>query len=234
VLHCGRQGKIADLEYAKALNSTDESHDVRTEGLLTSWCHMHLIYYVLKGTANFMACEVEAQRYLFLPFDDFMISDFEAGRRPFHFNPLHDLESWWWIPNWVLHFHVDNDTQTLPPDHDEIYQFCFPGLTPPLGASCLTVLYTPMEADTFPTSFHTTVVQLEVMHRTILKCYQEADHTFPMEYQEPSMKLCQFMLESIQEARKAVKSVTLKPSHHVGKHQAEHGSLPTAKRRKDE
>ena len=30
VLRCGRQGKIADLEYAKALNSTEESHDART------------------------------------------------------------------------------------------------------------------------------------------------------------------------------------------------------------
>ena len=33
VLRCGRQGKIVDLEYAKALDSTGESHDVRTVSL---------------------------------------------------------------------------------------------------------------------------------------------------------------------------------------------------------
>ncbi|KAF8445707.1 hypothetical protein L210DRAFT_3723668, partial [Boletus edulis BED1] len=60
VLRCGHQGKIADLEYAKALNLSGESHDVRT----TSQHDMRLM--CLSSRAHFMACEVEGQRYLCL------------------------------------------------------------------------------------------------------------------------------------------------------------------------
>ncbi|KAI6140067.1 hypothetical protein EDD17DRAFT_1499893 [Pisolithus thermaeus] len=81
VLRWDKLGKLADLEYAKHMNS-NTSHEVRT------------------GTLDFMACEVEAQKYLFqphglLPYDD-------DDSTPFRFNPLHDMESVWWIATWTL------------------------------------------------------------------------------------------------------------------------------------
>ena len=192
---------------------------------------MHLISYVFKGTANFMACEVEVQRYIFFQEP---IEDFPTKRQLFHFNPLHDLESWWWILNWVLHYHVDGNSQTLPPGHNEQFQVCFPGLALAPGKSRVDVLLIQMIAETFPTSFRTTAARLNEMRKTIVKSYEAAEETLPVEYRATSTKLCQFMLTSIQRARKEVGSVALKPSHHVGKHQAEHSTLLTAKRRKEE
>lgn len=48
VLRSGKIGKLADLEYAKRVDS-NTTHEVRT------------------GTLDFMACEVETQKYLFKP-----------------------------------------------------------------------------------------------------------------------------------------------------------------------
>ena len=182
-----------------------------------------------------MACEVEGQAYLF---HECEIGEAHNDPEPFYFNPLHDLESWWWILNWVLHFHVDSDSQIPPPGHAKMYQKCFPGLALAPGTTRVHVLCAQMATKTFPPSFHTTVRWLDNMRIALLKCYREAEHTLPveLEYQKPSMKLCQFMLDSIRRARKEVKSVTLKPSDLAGKHQAEHGLLPArrTKRRKEE
>ena len=177
-----------------------------------------------------MACEVEVQTYLF--------HQREVGearnRKPFYFNPLHDLESWWWILNWVLHFHIDSNSQIPPPSHVEMYQRRFPGLALAPGTTRVHVLLAPMETATFPPPFRATVRRLDDMCITLVKCYREAELILPVEYRKPSLKLCQFMLDSIRRARNEVGSVTLKPSHLGGKHKAEHGSLPAAKRRKEE
>ncbi|KAI6040161.1 hypothetical protein EDC04DRAFT_2567491 [Pisolithus marmoratus] len=88
VLHVGQMGKLADLEYAKHMDSKT-SHEVLT------------------GTLEFMPCEVEARKYLFTAH-----RPKPKGRTfkpPFKLNPLHDMESTRWIPIWVLYYHADQD-----------------------------------------------------------------------------------------------------------------------------
>ncbi|KAF8119863.1 hypothetical protein EV363DRAFT_1194704 [Boletus edulis] len=188
VLRCGHQGKIADLEYARALNLSGESHDVRT------------------GTPDFMACEVEGQRYLFLS-DPSMLPEGDGAPivpvpPPFRFNPLHDLESWWWIPTWVLHYHVDSDTQTLPPQHDTIYQCYFPGLNLAPGTTRTGVLQSALTTSIMPKSFESTAGWINLMRVKLVECYRAAEQSSSVDYKKPTSVSTQFMLTSIQRARK--------------------------------
>ncbi|KIM22535.1 hypothetical protein M408DRAFT_28662, partial [Serendipita vermifera MAFF 305830] len=90
----GDQGKadhgvLIDLEYAKRFPDTgEESHNVRT------------------GTFEFMACEVDARDFLFLPdtSDDTVV--------PWFHNPIHDIESIWWIAVWDYR-HVNATMRSL-------------------------------------------------------------------------------------------------------------------------
>ncbi|KIK22815.1 hypothetical protein PISMIDRAFT_651298, partial [Pisolithus microcarpus 441] len=106
VLCFGGMGKLADLEYAKHMDS-NATHEDRT------------------GTLEFMASEVEAQQYLFQPRGG---KPRREGRKcPFRFNPLHDMESLWWIATWTLYYHVDQGGSR--PSSEQITQFheLFPG-----------------------------------------------------------------------------------------------------------
>ncbi|KAJ3995073.1 hypothetical protein F5050DRAFT_1830616 [Lentinula boryana] len=104
------RGLLGDLEFAKA-RIPGFPHEIRT------------------GTFNFMASEVIAGNYLFLPRTGFsMFSGFNLRQDParllaidsltpissitplpFNFNPLHDMESIWWILVYILYFNDDGE-----------------------------------------------------------------------------------------------------------------------------
>ncbi|KIN96006.1 hypothetical protein M404DRAFT_33665 [Pisolithus tinctorius Marx 270] len=150
-LRAGKVGKLADLEYAKRMDS-EATHDVPT------------------GTLDFMACEVEAQTYLFELHDkedqddeeDEDAEDAEEDEEdedseededdedskegeddeddkdgeedendqhvlPFKFNPLHDMESLWWISIWILYHHVDKAGKQLSEAQKQWFDELFPG-----------------------------------------------------------------------------------------------------------
>ncbi|KAJ3732552.1 hypothetical protein DFJ43DRAFT_1154265 [Lentinula guzmanii] len=90
------RGLLGDLEFAK-VRTPSPTHEVRT------------------GTYNFMASEVIAGCYLFDPeldsdlLDDptqLLVTD-HISAPPFAFNPLHDMESIWWILIYLLYFNDD-------------------------------------------------------------------------------------------------------------------------------
>ncbi|KAI6016852.1 hypothetical protein PISMIDRAFT_643355 [Pisolithus microcarpus 441] len=104
-LHLNKMGKLADPKYAKhsESNTTDE---------------------VQMDMLEFMACEVEAQEYLFQREMDKL---FTLVKCLFKFNPLHDMESLWWIATWTLYYHVDQEGGWR--SSEQIMQFhkLFPG-----------------------------------------------------------------------------------------------------------
>ena len=55
----------------------------------------------MQGTLDFMAIEIDSYKYLFMPEDepedDIFEDDMSKAAPSFHYNPLHDLESIWWI-----------------------------------------------------------------------------------------------------------------------------------------
>ncbi|KAJ3990862.1 hypothetical protein F5050DRAFT_1531532, partial [Lentinula boryana] len=86
----GQTGLIGDFEYAKV--GTDRGrHDVRT------------------GTPFFMAAETLHRKYLFE-------EDELLNAVPFHHNPLHDLESVWWIIIYILFFNDDEESLSPAPE----------------------------------------------------------------------------------------------------------------------
>ena len=87
---------------------------------------------------HFMAVEVESQRYLFLPDPEDPQSDTsrpdvrtllpKLPPPPFVANPLHDLESAWWIVIWILFHHTDKESPTQQADAQlKFYNEVFPG-----------------------------------------------------------------------------------------------------------
>ncbi|KAI5993491.1 hypothetical protein EDD15DRAFT_2548104, partial [Pisolithus albus] len=106
-LHFGGMGKLADLEYAQYMDSSI-THEVQT------------------GTLEFMACEVESEEYLFAQVTVKAPGE-DRNWCPFKFNPLHDMESLWWIATWTLFYHVDQ--KGCRPSSEQITEFykLFPG-----------------------------------------------------------------------------------------------------------
>ncbi|CCM06342.1 uncharacterized protein FIBRA_08597 [Fibroporia radiculosa] len=118
--------RLADFEYAKRLDESSSSHDIRT------------------GTADFMSVEVDDQDYFFLTqelndaqikTDDLLddLSDDDTPQAPsepvevvFRYNPLHDFESLWWISVYFLfNKRIAAVDQAPPPPHDHSQQRAF-------------------------------------------------------------------------------------------------------------
>ncbi|KAF8501187.1 hypothetical protein JB92DRAFT_882570 [Gautieria morchelliformis] len=95
ILVCENVGLLSDLEYMKQESDVTPAHNTRT------------------GTINFMACEVAEEMYLFTraPYKDVP---------EFRHNPLHDLESLWWIAVWQIFYYTlppDDSSSSSPTDH---------------------------------------------------------------------------------------------------------------------
>ncbi|KAF9236609.1 hypothetical protein BU15DRAFT_76812 [Melanogaster broomeanus] len=168
VLRCNHQSKITDLEYAKSLTASGESHD---------------------GTTDFMACEVEGHRYLFFKRRPTVVISAKYAPvppedQPFRFNPLHDLESWWWMLTWVLHYNVDGDTQVIPDGHGAAYHSLFPGVVP--GATRSDPLRSFLKTKVVPPSFHSTISWADQMRLQLIEGYEAAEEGSEVNYMTPT------------------------------------------------
>ncbi|KAI6154649.1 hypothetical protein BKA82DRAFT_1005590 [Pisolithus tinctorius] len=152
-LRAGEVGKLADLEYAKRMNDTNK-HEIRT------------------GTVNFMACEVEGQKYLFKPPGYF---DEVYSRPPFRFNPLHDMESLWWIQTWTLYYHVDQPHSQRSSEQENYSNNLFPGQ--------LKVRFYEFSAGLdlriLPPPFGPAGQQVAIMHGKLKLAYTESERCLP-------------------------------------------------------
>ncbi|KAI5993473.1 hypothetical protein EDD15DRAFT_895236 [Pisolithus albus] len=162
VLYWGGMGELADLEYAKHINSS-VTHEVRT------------------GTLEFMANEVEAQTYLFYdPIGD-------AVECSFRFNPLHDMESLWWIATWTLYYHPDQKGSRPSSEQiTELYQL-FPGRLD--SASRRDAFLTPLDYGVLPASFQRAGRLVNYMRREIKGAYTESEEELPPLYSNPLKRL---------------------------------------------
>ncbi|KAI6144040.1 hypothetical protein BKA82DRAFT_4179732, partial [Pisolithus tinctorius] len=169
-LRAGEVGKLADLEYAKRMDF-DATHDVPT------------------GTLDFMACEVEAKNYLFkpskvVPIDDF--SEDDEDKFPFKFNPLHDMESLWWIPTWILYRHVDNAGDQRSEAQRKWFQKLFPGQ---LNARTSAFL-ADVDYRVLPTSFQSAAfIVTSAMRQVLKRAYTASENSMPPVYTDALAEL---------------------------------------------
>ncbi|KAI5993502.1 hypothetical protein EDD15DRAFT_2529998 [Pisolithus albus] len=167
VLYWGGVGKLADLEYAKHVDSSI-THEVQT------------------GTLEFMACEVEAQRYLFQPHGGKSLAKTNpAAKCPFRFNPLHDMESLWWIATWTLYYHVDQRGSRPSPEQITQFHDLFPGRL----RGRFDVFVDDLDYGVLPASFRDAGYEVEFMHQEIMVAYTESEKSIPPTYTNPLEKL---------------------------------------------
>ena len=107
-MHNGR-GVLIDLEYAKRMDSEADPHESATvspsDRYETNTNHSR------QGTRQFMSSEVVMQHHLY---DRRKLTDPVAP--PWRHNPLHDLDSVWWICIWHIYTLVQGGTD--PSQHD--------------------------------------------------------------------------------------------------------------------
>ncbi|KDN33534.1 hypothetical protein RSAG8_13375, partial [Rhizoctonia solani AG-8 WAC10335] len=103
----GQRGVIMDLEYAKKTDDTSAPHDVKT------------------GTTAFMATEVAFMKHYRLR-DVHKASSRSKHKSgltppPFRHNPLHDMESIWWLCVWMM-FHLVPAGQKIAEQSDNYHK----------------------------------------------------------------------------------------------------------------
>ncbi|KAI5994025.1 hypothetical protein EDD15DRAFT_2367147 [Pisolithus albus] len=160
--------ELADLEYAKHMDSDTE------RGLLT-------------GTLGFMACEVEAQDYLYKCFQKIDKDSLDKWLQvPFRFNPLHDVESIWWIATWILYYHVDQEGDQPSPDQTEYFHKLFPGR---LGVN-FVAFSASKKFRVLPTSLHRAAHVVASMCMHLKRAYSASELSDErLDYTEPLAKL---------------------------------------------
>ncbi|KAI6026735.1 hypothetical protein BKA83DRAFT_4247255 [Pisolithus microcarpus] len=163
VVRSGKMAKLDDFDYAKRMDSKT-THELQ------------------QVTLDFMACEVGAQSYLF---ELFVCRPYGYERKcPFRFNPLHDMESLWWIAMWVVYYHAVQAGEPLSEQVGYLHKL-FPGQLGERTNALLAVL----EFKALPTSFVHAGYAVEYMRREILAAYTESEKKMPPAYANPLKQL---------------------------------------------
>ncbi|KAI5985518.1 hypothetical protein EDD15DRAFT_2302316 [Pisolithus albus] len=163
----GQICELADLENAKHTDSETK-------------------YEVCMGTPGFMACEVEAQNYLFRRPKTIDRDTLEKRMRvPFRFNPLHDVESILWIATWIFYYHIDREGGQPSVDQMEYFHELFPrGLKDRFSTF---IVYTDFHV--LPTSFHRAAHVIANMCEDLKVAYTASEDDVVPVYTEPLAKL---------------------------------------------
>ena len=124
-----------------------------------------------------MPIEVESLRYRFLP-----LVPRTEDNSPFRYNPLHDMESIWWIGSWILFCHRDKpiqsdmDLQAAQHQMQDV-QLLFPRTLKSFSRFDKFSGPTDFQDgfNSLPTSFLKHAKQLEKVRVALLMCYAAAE-----------------------------------------------------------
>jgi len=187
-----------------------------------------------------MACEIEVQQYIFRNHShggplrrfraDIVDSPQQSPKIPFTYNPLHDLESLWWIQAWLLHFYVDQEGRDRSTEQSANYHSLFPGYL--LRGSRILSLQSPMEFDILPESFQRPGWVVEEMRRCLVAAYSTCERTLPPKFQDHLDEIATFFTEAMQTAIVVSKNVILHiPGKRKEPDQGGEESQPTKRRK---
>ena len=146
-----------------------------------------------------MACEVESHDYLLHRKNrkarelEVLLQD-ESPDPPFTFNPVHDLESLWWVWVWVMYFYVDKDGMTLPAEQDQAFRLLFPDYIP---ATRLQRLTTSLKAHV-PMAFRDVFRCAEFVRAELVEAYLEMEISLPPDYSRSLPDLMVHVLDMLQ------------------------------------
>lgn len=117
------KGKLTDLEYAQIIG-TGGHHCVRTVRLhVYRFLTAYPSYSIYQGTIAFMAVEVAAEKYTFTAHSHAALKQLRDKNHPvpkaFVYNPLHDIESLWWVLLWIV-LCKEPSPSTIPSDEQQV------------------------------------------------------------------------------------------------------------------
>ncbi|KAG9028446.1 hypothetical protein FRB95_006478, partial [Tulasnella sp. JGI-2019a] len=131
------------------------------------------------GTFEFMAIEVANGGYLFHP----VLSDGQSPQ-PFRHNPLHDLESVWWVATWSMVSHSPEAGGYSVTKHRDQYTSMFPKIYDATSRELFIVLkrhFLRAVSDGFPPVFKNALKELEAMRELLLQWYDVAYQPFELQ-----------------------------------------------------
>ena len=172
---------LADLDSAQSL-----SPNSLLKGPVVSLVYVILIsnldtYHPFKGTYPFMAMEVSVRSYFLHP-----SQDAELANCPLKYNPLHDLESLWWVAVWTLFVHglqEDTDTKYDPYKHQQEFYELFDRYG---GSRVMVLLDTACLRSTFaslPAQFQASTRPLTQALALIVERYRQAERGLTIDEQ---------------------------------------------------
>ena len=179
-----------------------------------------------------MACEVESHDYHFQvgnrrgPIRKHIVQNIWDGspKPPFTFNPVHDLESLWWIWVWVMYFYVDEDGIMLPAEQAKAFRLLFPDYIP---AKRLQQLHTSLKANV-PMAFRDVLGCAEIIRDRLVNSYIDMETSLPPNYTDFLPDLMDSFLEALELAVDFAGTTKLyiPPEHHKRKEpEREEGNL---------
>ena len=147
-----------------------------------------------------MACEVESHDYLLhrkkrkSRNPELLFSSGESPEPPFTFNPVHDLESLWWVWVWVMYFYVDEDGMMLPAEQAKAFRLLFPDYIP---AERLRHLQASLKAHV-PMAFRDVFRCAEYVRAELVEAYLEMEISLPPDYSRSLPDLTDYFLKMLQ------------------------------------
>lgn len=144
-----------------------------------------------KGTMGFMAWEVGTQSYLSEP----PLGGKTRSEVPFRFNPLHDMDSVWWIARWLLYCHVDQEDSR--PSSEQITCFREPFLR---RLKAWGDVFHTLDLERLPASLQRARRAVAYMGKEIKVAYTESEKKMPPAFADPLKRLSAIFLDHLTSA----------------------------------
>lgn len=136
---------------------------------------------------NFLAVEVESQRYRFCPEVRYPVARLalmsEEPKPPFRVNFLHDLESEWWTAMWILFYHTDGNSPAEDLDAQlECFNKAFPPMTGLVSRSHFFTLSSVLQEayQSLSPTYRNGCFSFIALAFHLRKFYERAEKTFPV------------------------------------------------------
>lgn len=111
----------------------------------------------------------------------------------FVYNPLHDIESVWWIWVWVIFFYTDDPHGKVSQEQQDAFQTLFPSII----SKGERVLNKRLDLKALPHKFRNLGIWAEETRHQLVKGYISSEKTLPPNYQEHHKDLCDYFSSKV-------------------------------------
>ena len=118
-----------------------------------------------------------------------------SAKFPFVYNPLHDMESVWWIWVWITFFHTNRPDGRTPQKQQNAFRSLFPSVIP----NGERVINKPLDLDALPHLFHHMGFWVKEARRELVLAYIVSEKTLPPNYITSHQKIYRYFFYAVQQ-----------------------------------